>query len=173
MLDDCCQLFHWSLSWPLEYVLPHSSSPALLSPGPSSSKPEKRGAAPLSAESEAFQECSANLIREIEEPEVLAWDLFSSNIISKKEVDEVSMVGLSVAHRKARLLSAVGNQIAVDPAKFQNLLLVLRKQPPLKDIVNKLKTVYRTHLEVGNKGRGPKGLSHCNVMSSISLCGYH
>ena len=82
------------------------------------------------------------------------------------------MVGLSVAHRKARLLSAVGNQIAVDPAKFQKLLLVLRKQPPLNNIVNKLKTVYRTHLEVGNKGRGPKGLSHCNVMSSISLCGH-
>ena len=109
----CCQLFHWSLSWPLEYVLPHSYSPALLSPSPSSSKPKKR-AATLSEESEAFQKCSADLIREIEEPEVLAWYLFSSSITSK-EVDEVSMVGLSVMQRKMRLLSAVGNQIAVDP----------------------------------------------------------
>ena len=143
-------------------VLPHSYSPALLSLSPSSSKPKKR-AATLSEESEAFQKCSADLIREIEEPEVLAWDLFSSNIISKKEVDEVSMVGLSVAHRKARLLSAVGNQIAVDPAKFKNLLLVLRKQPPLKDIVNKLETSYRSHLKVGNRGTGLKGLSHCKL----------
>ena len=143
-------------------VLPHSSSPALHPPNPSSSKPKKR-AATLSEESETFQKCSADLIREIEEPEVLAWDLFSSSIISKKEVDEVSMVGLSVAHRKARLLSAVGNQIAVDPAKFQNLLLVLRKQPPLKDIVNKLETIYRTRLKVGNKGRRQKGLSHCKL----------
>ena len=125
----------------------------------------------MSEESEAFQKCSADLISEIEEPEILAWNLFSSNIISKKEVDEVSMVGLSVAHRKAQLLSAVGNQIAVDPAKFQNLLLVLRKQPPLKDIVNKLETMYRTHLKVGNRGRGQKGLSHCNIMPGISLCG--
>ena len=125
----------------------------------------------MSEESEAFQECSADLIREIEEPEVLGWDLFSSNIISKKEVDEVSMVGLSAVQKKARLLSAVGDQIAFDPAKFKNLLLVLRKQPLLKDIVDKLKKVYRTHLKVGNKGRGQKGLLHCNVMSCISLCG--
>ena len=68
----------------------------------------------MSEESEAFQKCSADLIREIEEPEVLAWYLFSSSITSK-EVDEVSMVGLSVMQRKMRLLSAVGNQIAVDP----------------------------------------------------------
>jgi len=118
----------------------------------------KRGAAPSSVESEAFQECSADLIREIEEPELLAWDLFSSNIISKKEVDEVSMVGLSAVQKKARLLSAVGDQIAVDPDKFQKLLL-LRKQPLLKDIVNKLEVTYRTHLKVGDRGTGLKGLS--------------
>ena len=110
----CCQLFHWSLSWPLEYVLPHSYSLALLSPSPSSSKPKKR-AATLSEESEAFQECSADLIREIEEPEVLAWNLFYGNIISK-EVDEVSMVGLSHTQRhdcsvqlETRLLSTQPN----------------------------------------------------------------
>ena len=117
----------------------------------------------MSEESEAFQKCSADLISEIKEPEVLAWNLFSSNIISKKEVDEVSMVGLSVAHRKARLLSAVGNQIAVDPAKFQNLLLVLRKQPPLKDIVNKLEATYTSHLKVGDRGTGLKGLSQLTL----------
>ena len=158
----CCQLFHWSLSWPLEYGLLHSYSPALHSPGPSSSKPKKR-AATLSEESEAFQKCSADLISEIQEPEVLAWNLFSSNIISKKEVDEVSMVGLSVAHRKARLLSAVGNQIGVDPAKFKNLLLVLRKQSPLKDIVKKLEATYRSHLKVGDRGTGLKGLSQLTL----------
>ena len=142
--------------------LPHSYSPALHSPSPSSSKPKKR-AATLSEESEAFQECSADLIREIEEPEVLAWDLFSSNIISKKEVDEVSMVGLSVAHRNARLLSAVGDLIAVNQAKFKNLLLVLREQPPLEDIVDKLEETYRSHLIVGDRGTGLKGLSQLTL----------
>ena len=112
----------------------------------------------MSEESEAFQKCFVDLISEIQEPEVLAWNLFSSSIISKKEVDEVSIVGLSVAHRKAQLLSAVGNQIAVDPAKFKNLLLVLREQPPLKGIVKKLEATYRSHLKVGDRGTGLKGL---------------
>ena len=117
----------------------------------------------MSEESEAFQKCFVDLISEIQEPEVLAWNLFSSSIISKKEVDEVSIVGLSVAHRKAQLLSAVGNQIAVDPAKFKNLLLVLRKQPLLKDIVKKLEATYRSHLKVGDRGTGLKGLSQLTL----------
>ena len=86
------------------------------------------------------------------------WELFSSNIISKKEVDEMSMAGLSAMQRKMRLLSAVGHQIAVDPAKFLNFLLVLREQPPLKDILDKLKETYRSHLKVGDRGTGLKGL---------------
>ena len=142
----------------MDKLYPHLYSPAPLSSSPSSSNLKKR-AAPSSEESEAFQKCSADLIREIEEPEIVAWDLFSSNAISKKQVDEVSMVGLSVVHRKARLLSAVGEQIAVDPAKFQELLKVLRKHPPLKDTVDKLEATYRRHLKVGNRATGLKGLS--------------
>ena len=158
----CCQLFHWSLSWPFEYVLPHSSSPALHLPSPSSSKLKKR-AATLSEESEAFRKCSANLMKEIQDPELLVWELYSSNVISKKEVDEVSMVGLSVAHRNARLLSVVGDLIAVNQAKFKKLLLVLREQPPLEDIVKKLEETYRSHLIVGDRGTGLKGLSQLTL----------
>ena len=129
-------------------------------PSPSSFKLKKM-AATLSEESEAFRKCSADLIKKIEDPELLTWELYSSNVISKKQVDEVSMVGLSVAHRKARLLSAVGDQIAPNPAKFQNLLKVLSEQPSLKDIIKKLKETYRSHLKVGDRGTGLKGLSHC------------
>ena len=143
---------------PMTLLSPRPYSPALHTPSPSGSKFKKR-AAPSSEESEAFQKCSADLIREIKEPELLAWDLFSSNAILKKQVDEVSMVGLSIMQRKARLLSAVGDQIAVDPTKFQELLKVLGKQPPLKDILDKLEATYRTHLRVGNRGTGLKGLS--------------
>ena len=143
-------------------VLPHSSSPALLSPSPSSSKSKKRPA-PSSEESEAFQKCSADLIRKIQDPELFAWDLFSSNIISDKQVGKMSVVGLSAIEKKTRLLTAVGEQIAVDPAKFKNLLLVLRKQPPLKDIVKKLEETYRSHLKVGDRGTGLKGLSQLTL----------
>ena len=70
------------------------------------------------------------------------------------------MVDLSPVQRKTRLLSAVENQIIVNPAKFQKLLLVLRKQTPLKDVVDKLEGMYRTHLKLGDRGTGLKGLSH-------------
>ena len=115
----------------------------------------------MSEESEAFRKCFADFINEVQDPELLAWELHTSNVISKKQVDEVSMAGLSVAHRKARLLSAVGEQIAVNPANFQTLLLVLEKHQPLKHIVKKLQETYRSHLKVGDRGTGLKGLSHC------------
>ena len=98
-------------------------------------------------------------MRGIQDPELLAWELYSSNVISKKQVDEASMARQSAMQRKTRLLSAIGNQIAVDPAKFKILLNVLGKHLPLEDILDKLKSTYRSHLEVGNKGRGQKGLS--------------
>ena len=95
---------------------------------------EKKRASPLSAASEAFQTCSADLIRGIHNPELLAWELYSDDVIPQKVMDEVSVVGLSTVQRKTRLLSAVRDQIAVDPVKFQKLLQVLRKQPPLKGL---------------------------------------
>ena len=144
----------------LEIALPTSMFPAIHSPSPSSSKLKNR-AATLSEESEAFRKCSADFIKEIEDPELLAWELHSSNLISKKQVDEVGMVDLSPVQRKTRLLSAVGDQIAPNPAKFQNLLKVLSEQPSLKDIVKKLEETYRSHLKVGDRGTGLKGLSHC------------
>ena len=80
----------------------------------------------LSEESEAFRKCSADLIKEVQDPELLAWELHSRNVIAKKQVDEVREEGLSDVQRKTKLFGIVGDQIAVDLAKFQNLLLVLR-----------------------------------------------
>ena len=67
-------------------------------------------------------------------PELLAWELYSDDVISEIVADEVSMVGQSDVQRKMRLFNAVRDQIAVDPAKFQNLLLALRKQPKMWQI---------------------------------------
>ena len=72
----------------------------------------------------------------------------------------MTKVGLSAVQKNTRLLIAVGDQIAVNPAKFQYLLKVLGKQPSLKDIVKKLEETYRIHLKVGDRGTGLKGLSH-------------
>ena len=111
----------------------------------------------MSAESEAFRKCSADLIVGIQNPEELAWELYSNEIISETTMDEVSVVGLSTVQKKAKLLSAVRDQIAIDPAKFQNLLLVLRKQLPLKGVVDKLKATYKSHF-VGDREAEMKGM---------------
>ena len=112
----------------------------------------------VSAVSEAFRKCSADLIRGIQDPELLAWELYSDDVVSQTVVDEVSVVGLSGVQRKTRLLSAVRDQIAVDPAKFKNLLQALRKQPPLKDVADRLETIYN---DCGMYAGVGGGVSHC------------
>ena len=107
------------------------------------------------AAAEAFRKCSAELLIGIQNPELLAWQLYSDEVVSETVADEVSVVGLSAVQRKTRLLSAVRDQIAVSPNKFQNLLQVLRKQPPLKDVADKLETIYNNcGMYAGGKGWG-------------------
>ena len=138
-------------------LCPPSDSPASHTPS-SPSSPKEKGATALSAESEAFRKCSADLIRGIQDPELLAWELYSDEVISEVVVDEMSVVGLSTVQKKTRLLSAVRNQIATDPAKFQNLLLVIRNQPQLKVVAEKLKITYDSHRTVDGGGTELKGL---------------
>ena len=148
-------ILHCPYSDPLTLYTPDADS----LPSSRSFKVEKRGATVLSEESRAFRVYSADLIKEVQDPELLAWELYSDEVVPETVVDEVSVVGLSGVQRKSRLLAAIRDQIAVDPAKFQKLLQVLRKHQPLEDIVDKLEETYRTHLKVGNKGTGLKGLS--------------
>ena len=128
---------------------------------PSRLKLEKKRAAPLNAASEAFQKCSADLTRGIQDPELLTRELYSDDVVSETVVDEVRVVGLSDVQRKMRLLNAVRAQITVHPAKFQNLLRALRRQPSLKDVAEKLKTAYESQLEVDGRETELKGVSHC------------
>ena len=121
---------------------------------------EKREATPLSAEFEAFRKCSADLIRKIQDPELLAWELYSDNILSQTAIDEVSVVELSTMQRKTKLLNAVRLQIVFDPTKFQNFLQVLRKQPSLEGVAEKLKTTYESNLQEDYREMKLKGVSH-------------
>ena len=97
---------------------------------------------------------SADLIRGIQDPELLAWELYSDDVVSETVVDEVSVVGLSGVQKKSRLLSAVRDQIAVDPAKFQNFLHALNKQPPLIKVAKSSRQI-----TTGRSNRGQKRVS--------------
>ena len=146
-----------------------SFPPAQHSSTPSRLKLEKRGAAPLSAASEAFRKCSADLIRGIQDPELLTWELYSDDIVSEMVVDEVNVVALSDMQRKTKLLNAVRTQITVHPAKFQNLLWTLRRQPSLKDVAEKLKTAYESQLEVDGRETELKGVSRCKSLITSEI----
>ena len=108
----------------------------------------------MSSASEAFRKCSAELIKVIQDQDLLllAWELYSVDIVSKSVVEGVGAVGLSPMEKKTKLFSAVGDQIDVDPDKFLNLLQALRKQPPLKEVVDKLEIAYNENCK--NEGRG-------------------
>ena len=54
-------------------------------------------------------------------------------------------MGLSAVEKKTKLLSAVGNQMMPTPAMFQNLLQALRKQTPLKEVVDDLEGIYKDY----------------------------
>ena len=70
-------------------------------------------------------------------------------------MDEVSVVGLSGVQKKSRLLSAVRDQIAVDPAKLKNFLQALNKQPPLIKVAKKLEANYDRQKQSSTETRFP------------------
>ena len=98
-----------------------------------------------SAASEAFRKCSADLIKVIQDQDLheLAWELYSTGVVSASVVEGLNAGGLSPVERKTTLFSAVRKQIDFDPTKFQNLLQALKKQPPLKEVTDKLETTYK------------------------------
>jgi len=133
------------------FVLPKSEFPALHAPSPRSgfesekkgmsaeseacSKSEKKG---MSVESEAFRRCSGDLMTRIQNPDLLAWQLYSKGVLSEIVVDKLSTMELTTVQKITKLLSAVRDEIAGDQSKFESLVIVLREQPELKDVAVKL-----------------------------------
>ncbi len=91
---------------------------------------------------EAFRCHSGDLITIIQDPEVLAWQLFGQYVLSSTVVEEVCMPTLAPIQRKTRLLAAVRDQIAVDSAALAKFLLVLKMQPYLMDMAQRLERTY-------------------------------
>ena len=96
-----------------------------------------------SAASEAFRKCFADLIQAVQAPDTLVCDLYAANVVSQSIVEGTQVLGLSPTQIKTKLFSVIGDQINVDTDKFQKLLEVLRKNPSLKDMADKLEGIYR------------------------------
>ena len=94
----------------------------------------------------AFHKHSADLLMVIQDPEVLAWELYAQNIISPAVCDAANDMMHDRSKRTSDLLAAVDSRIAVDPGAFDVFLSVLAKRPPMSDLCRRMKDVYSKFL---------------------------
>ena len=90
----------------------------------------------------AFRKHSADLLTVIQDPEVMAWDLYAENIISSAVRDAANNMTLERGVRTSKLLAAVESQIAVDPTAFSTFLSMLTKRPSMSDLCRRMKDAY-------------------------------
>ena len=91
---------------------------------------------------ETFRKHSADLLTAIQDPEVLAWELFSENVVTSTVVEFANNMTHERGERTSKLLMAVGSQISVDPGVFDVFLSVLDKQPAMSDLCGRMKEAY-------------------------------
>lgn len=91
---------------------------------------------------EAFRKHSADLFTTIQDPEVLAWELYAENIIPASVRDAANYVMHERGARTSNLLIAVESQIKVDPGMFDVFLSVLAKRPAMSDLCGRMKGTY-------------------------------
>ena len=92
---------------------------------------------------EAFRKHSADLLTVIQDPEVLAWELYAENIIPAAARDAAAYMMHERGARTSNLLMAVESQIKVDPGAFDVFLSVLAKRPSMSDLCGRMKETYR------------------------------
>ena len=91
---------------------------------------------------ETFRKHSADLLTVIQDPEVLAWELYSKDIITVDEREAACYHMHSRGMRTSSLLSAVESKIAVNPGAFDVFLSVLAKRPSMSDLHRRMKDMY-------------------------------
>ena len=91
---------------------------------------------------ETFRKHSADLLMVIQDPEVLAWELYAQNIIPAAVRDAAAYVMHEKGVRTSNLLAAVESKIKVDPGAFDVFLSVLAKQPSMSDLCERMKDTY-------------------------------
>ena len=91
---------------------------------------------------ETFRKHSADLLTVIQNPEVLAWELYSKGVVSSTVVEFTNNMMHGRSTRTSNLLVAVDSQIEVDPGVFDVFLSVLDKRPTMSDLCGRMKDDY-------------------------------
>ena len=118
----------------------------------------------------AFRKHSADLLTVIQDPEVLAWELFSESVVSLTVVEFANNVTHERGTRNSNLLMAVGSQIEVDPGVFHVFLSVLAKRPSMSDFCGRIKDTYSKSPGTAYTNRGSADICRLQyVLLSVGL----
>ena len=96
---------------------------------------------------EIFQKNIPYLLMAIQDPNMLAEELFAENVVSHAVVESVSYGMHERGVRVSKLLMAVESQIEVNPGVFNVFLSVLAKQHSMRDLYRRMKDAYSKLLE--------------------------
>ena len=91
---------------------------------------------------EAFRKHSADLLTTIQDPEVLAWELYAESVITPAVRDAANNMMHERGKRTSDLLAALDSRIMVDPGAFDVCLSVLAKRPSMSDLCERMKNTY-------------------------------
>ena len=92
---------------------------------------------------ETFRKHSADLLTVIQDPEVLAWELFSESVVTSTVVEFAYNMTHERGERTSKLLMAVGSQISADPRVFDVFLSAVAKRASMIDLCRRMKDSYR------------------------------
>ena len=111
---------------------------------------------------ETFRKHSADLLMVIQDPEVLAWELYAENIIPSAVRNAANNTMYERGKKTSDLLAAVDSRIAVDPGAFDVFLSVLTKRPSMSGLCKRMKDVYGK--SVGKAGLDGAGNLECHAI---------
>ena len=96
----------------------------------------------LNSAYETFRKHSADLLRVIQDPEVLAWELYAESVVSFTVVEFTNNMVHERGVRVSNLLMAVESKIAVNPGTFDVFLSVLTKRSSMSDLCERMNDTY-------------------------------
>ena len=102
---------------------------------------------------ETFRKHSADLLTVIQDPEVLAWELYAESVIPAAVRDAATNTMHERGKRTSDLLAAVDSRIVVDPGAFDVFLSVLDKRLSMNDLCGKMRETYRESMMQAHLGR--------------------
>ena len=102
---------------------------------------------------ETFRKHSADLLTVIQDPEVLAWELYAESVIPAAVRDAATNTMHERGKRTSDLLAAVDSRIVVDPGAFDVFLSVLAKRPSMNDLCGKMRETHRESMMQAHLGR--------------------